>query len=330
MRHLEPIKAFLSNEAVNAQFSFTSTEIDVMALIILKTQPNKPWTDTVTFYTSELISLKHNVSNGIYQSVKDALTGLATKPYKIFDREKRKFFVSAFISSGEYEEYTGKIQISMSKKMHELVVNIKREFTAFNIRSLLLLRKIYSKRLYLLCCQFQNTGIRNVTMDEIRAIFELQNKYPLFADFDRYVLKPAISEINQLTELRINVKPLRQGRAVHSLDITIDNTSYFAYENNQSDSPEMTAIKKKLASYGLAEWLIYNVTHQLTIQQIHKAIYLMQTATKPVNNPGKYLFTTFQNLGVNTKGKISIQTRLDEQAQIAEALEQLRNKKTTC
>lgn len=320
------LRAFLSNEAVNAQFSFTSTEIDVMALIILKTQPNKPWTDTVVFHTHELISLKHSVSNGIYQSVKDALTGLASKPYKIFDREKRKFFVSAFISSGEYEENTGKITITMSKQMHEMVINIKREFTAFNIKSLLMLKKMYSKRLYLLCCQFQNTGFRNVTMEEIRTNFGLQNKYPLFADFDRYVLQPAIKEINELTEFKINIEPMRSGRAVHSLDISIESSTIIYSKSSTSESPEITAIKAKLATYGIAEWLIYNVVNQLTIQQINKAIYLMQTATKPVHNPGKYLFTTFQNLGVNTSGKISNQTRLDEQAEIAAALEELRNK----
>ncbi len=228
------LRTFLSNEAVNAQYAFTSTEIDLMALVILKTQPNKPWTDTITFHTHELITLKHNVSNGIYQAVKDALTGLASKPYKIYDRTNRKFYVSAFISSGEYEENTGKVTVTMSRQMHEMVINIKREFTAFNIKSLLMLKKMYSKRLYLMCCQFESTGFRNITMEEIRKNFELQNKYPLFADFDRYVLQPSIKEINDMTEFNVTITPKRAGRAIHSLDIGIENSTIIYIMYNMS------------------------------------------------------------------------------------------------
>lgn len=309
------LKAYLSNEAVNARFSFTPAEMDLMCLIILKTQPNKPWTDGVTFYTNELIRLKKQSSNGIYSSVREALTGLCTKAYKIFDREKSKFFVGTFISTGEYQENTGKITITMSQHMHSMVINVRKEFTAFNIQSLLYMKRIYSKRLYLFCCQFATTTQqRSVTMDYLRKTFQIEDKYPLYADFDRYVLQPAISEINSSTELKIKVRTVRTGRAVDSLDITIQ-----AAEQEASPvAPEYATLMAKLRSYGVAEWLIHNVVHTLSVQDINKCIYNMQTAKKPVSNPGKYLWKTFENMGVPVGGKmIPQQMRIDDEEQSA-------------
>lgn len=66
-------------------------------------------------------------------------------------------------------------------------------------------------------------------MEEIRKNFELKDKYPLFAEFDRCVLQPAVKEINEMTELRIEISPKKTARAVTSLDIKIESNLSIIY-----------------------------------------------------------------------------------------------------
>lgn len=325
------LRLFMSNEAVNAKYDFTATEIDLMIAVIFKTQPNKPWTDKVEIYMSELRQFKRIESNGIYDTVKEALEGLASKSYKIFDREKKSFFVAPFIRSGYYEGNTGKITIGLSEEIHKLVINIKREFTSFNLASIMNLRSKHAKRLYLLCCQFGATGHRNIQLQELRQNFGLNEKYPLFADFDRFVIQPAMREINDKTEFTLDITPVKIGRSVKSLDIAITPNSHIIYSKYSEGVSEVDgageSLKVKLKRFGLSDWQIYNVFQTLEKQQIHQAIYKMKTANKPVNNTGAYLAKTFAGMGVPMTAKMPVlQYRIHEMAADIEAVEALKRK----
>ena len=52
-------------------------------------------------------------------------------------------------------------------------------------------------------------------------MFSLENKYPLYNDFKRYILDKAIKEINEFTDLIINYEPVKQQKAVTSIKFNI-------------------------------------------------------------------------------------------------------------
>lgn len=325
-----PFSVFISNEAINAQYDFTPTEMDIMALVIYKVQPSKPWTDGITMYVNDIRTMKQGGSKAIYEGVKEALTGLVTKPYRIFDREFRKFFVCGFISSGEYEANTGKITITLTQKIHQLIVNIQREFTAFNVRSILMLKRKHSKRFYLLACQFAGTGVRNIKLDELRRNFGITDRYPTFADLDRYVIQPAIMEINEKTELQISVNPIKTGRAIDSLNIQIAANDHIIYNKSTgriAESEDIKKIKSRLIQYGLSEWQVGNILQTLDVEQINRTLYQFQLIRDKVHNPGPYLRTTFASLGVPLQKKMPfLQYRIDEMAAEIEAVNAARAK----
>jgi plasmid replication initiation protein len=327
-----PFSVFISNEAINAQYDFTPTEMDIMALVIYKTQPSKPWTDSIVMYVNDIRTLKQNGSKAIYEGVKEALTGLVTKPYRIFDREYKNFYVCGFIASGEYEANTGKITITLTRKIHQLIVNIQREFTSFNVRSILMLKRKHAKRLYLLACQFVGTGVRNIHLDELRRNFGIQDRYPTFADLQRYVIQPAIMEINEKTELQIQVNPIKTGRSIDSLNIQIAPNEHIIYSTSSKDPAESEDLKKlrsRLVQLGLSDWQALNILRTLDMEQVNRTLYQFQLIRDKIQKPGPYLAKTFESQGVPMAKKMPLmQYRIDDMADEIAAVEAAKQRKS--
>lgn len=62
---------------------------------------------------------------------------------------------------------------------------------------------------------------KSFAMPELRALFGVEgDKLGRFADFNRWALKPAIAEINQLSRLKLKATPRKTGRTVTSVEIS--------------------------------------------------------------------------------------------------------------
>ncbi|MFV0515710.1 MAG: replication initiation protein [Jhaorihella sp.] len=62
---------------------------------------------------------------------------------------------------------------------------------------------------------------KSFTVPELRALFGVEgDRLGRFADFNRWALKPAIAEINQLSRLKLKATPRKTGRTVTSVEIS--------------------------------------------------------------------------------------------------------------
>ncbi|MCY1375787.1 Initiator Replication protein [compost metagenome] len=62
--------------------------------------------------------------------------------------------------------------------------------------------------------QHKRFGGRDFELTKLRELLELQTKYPSVKDFRKYVLEPAVAEINQHTDIFLFMEPLRKGRSI--------------------------------------------------------------------------------------------------------------------
>lgn len=83
-----------------------------------------------------------------------------------------------------------------------------------------LLRSKYALRLYEIIERRINMNAQSetFTVDELRALLGVpDDKLTRFSDFNKYALKPAIDEINTLTDYTVAIAVRKRGRAVHQL-----------------------------------------------------------------------------------------------------------------
>jgi plasmid replication initiation protein len=100
---------------------------------------------------------------------------------------------------GENHEY---IDVSVESEMKPLLLQLQKNFTAYDLRNVVRLG-VYPIRIYELLKQYENIGKRTLTIEQLKKMFELTHEYPRFSNFYQKIVKPAIQEINDYTDLKV-------------------------------------------------------------------------------------------------------------------------------
>lgn len=122
----------------------------------------------------------------------------------------------------EEEDDDGAFYYTFHDSMLEIIKH-SRSWARLKSDIMYLLRSKYSLRLYELIERRINMNAQSesFTIEQLRALLGVpDNKLSRFADFNKHALKPAIAEINQLTDYAVAVGIRKRGRFVHQLVLT--------------------------------------------------------------------------------------------------------------
>jgi plasmid replication initiation protein len=102
------------------------------------------------------------------------------------------------------------------------VIQQSRAWATIKTHIMYALRSKYSIRLYEMV--ERRIGMykqhEEFTVDEFRAMLGVpKGKLERFAEFNKHCLKPALAEVNQLTDFRVEVMAIKKGRAVEKLQL---------------------------------------------------------------------------------------------------------------
>lgn len=112
------------------------------------------------------------------------------------------------------------IDVVVEDVMRPLLLQLQKNFTAYDLQNVVKLG-VYPIRVYELLKQYQSIGHRTLRVDEMKRMFEVEDKYRLFGDFNRWVIRPAISEIDNYTDLIVtNIENIKEGRRVVAMKFT--------------------------------------------------------------------------------------------------------------
>lgn len=292
---------YISNEAVNASYNFSAAEIDLLIKIIWKVKKNNSEAGQIEncslkFSYSEILP---NATGSDYQELRKAFLGLMQKPIEIYYKEIKAYYISNFLNYALLTPSSGMISIGINARMVTLFLDISQNFTGIEIESLLRLKGKYSKRLYILLMQFKTTGIRFCSVDQIRKLFKLEDKYNKIADIKKRVLDPAINEICFQTECLVGYESNKAGRNIAEICFTIKLKESAAALSG--DSRQREFMKK----CGVSDWMITNAVNTLDPAELHRILYHVSTHQNTIKNKGAYISKMLAGAGVNTKQKIN-------------------------
>lgn len=105
------------------------------------------------------------------------------------------------------------------------VISQSRAWATIKSHIMYALRSKYSIRLYEMV--ERRVGLtkqfEEITLDQFRAYLGVpEGKLNRFADFNKYALKPAVEEVNQLTDFWVTVAAVKRGRAIEKLILRWD------------------------------------------------------------------------------------------------------------
>lgn len=115
---------------------------------------------------------------------------------------------------------SGYIRLSFTMQLAEHICQLRGKFTTYQLEQVRHLSRPNSIRLFELMMQWRDTKLVRVKVDELKEM--LQANYPTYGDLKRYILKPALTEINARTDYEVSWREIRVGRKVDTIEIRFE------------------------------------------------------------------------------------------------------------
>lgn len=178
------------------------------------------WTDTIEIdmkkfyegigYKKNWVDYTDEEKMVIYKRLKkmqEKTFEIKTEDHKELDSKGRRTLEYESYSYFSYIKYhfdTGMLHISMPIQTQSFLMNYKTGFTPVEFKNMVRLESKYAKILYLFFRSYRD-GVDHTdyTLEHLKGLLGLENKYPDWYNFKRYVLLPAIEEINTKTDIMV-------------------------------------------------------------------------------------------------------------------------------
>lgn len=121
--------------------------------------------------------------------------------------EPNATFEFSFVQSAVYRPKMGQVEIRFNHDFIPFIQKLKEHYTEIGIMELRGLNSVYAMRIYQYVAQYQymKDRIREVSLEELRSILGLEDKYPKFGMFNMRVLQPSLKSINESEYTRYHI-----------------------------------------------------------------------------------------------------------------------------
>ena len=225
-----------------------------------------------------------------------------------------KFTQVNLVSSSEYIRGKGTIEIELSEEIRDFLFHINKNFTEFELHEALLLKSKYAKRMYEMLCQYKDTGIFTINIDELKERLSLvdpqtkKEKYPKYGLLRAKVLDIVRQELNEKTTISFDYTGVKTGKRFSHLKFRIrenfkSNVIPHAADREPTSVLQASLYEKLTSRYKLSPWQAKSIIKGVPLDEINKTVYDIQLEmiNNKVRNLGGYTAKVFDkkyNLGL--------------------------------
>ena len=158
------------------------------------------------------------------------------------------YITAGFIDKFSYNDKTDRFTITADAHVHRLLHRyLKDGYTPINLEIWMSLKNSYAQRFYDLLRSWSGSKRTiNYSLDYIRKVMLLENKYKVYADFKKRVLIPAIEELNNTGYFEIEFEEKRLGRTIDSIDFIVKDLDKRVYFNKKEKQKEIELEGKEI------------------------------------------------------------------------------------
>lgn len=158
-----------------------------------------------------------------YQDLKQAIKEIADKSLWINIDEDEETLLR-WIEKPYINRKSGVIKIRLDEDMKPYLLQLKQNFTQYELIYTLHFRSKYTIRFYELLKSIHfrelETYIRRYSIDELRRILGAEI-YTQYRDFKRRVLEPSVKEVNDYSDKTVSSEEIKNGRRVTGIQFTL-------------------------------------------------------------------------------------------------------------
>jgi plasmid replication initiation protein len=208
------------NSLAQARYSLTAREQKVLLYVISMIESQDDELKLYRIRIEDFARLVKLRKDDLYQELREVVSQLKAKPLVIQnhfepgDNKPKTLLTSWFQDVLTEADGSGYIGVSISSRLKPYLLQVKREFFRYQLGYAIELRSAYALRLYQWAKRWQFSGKRLISVAELRTVMgaeELDQKgrvrkelLPRYANFHQSALRPAVKEINEMTDVRLS------------------------------------------------------------------------------------------------------------------------------
>ena len=211
---------FKANALVEASYRLGLYEQRIMLACIAQVRRDEPLTDQQLYtVTAQQIADMAGVSvDRAYQHIKVASERLFDRRVTLHEAPngggKPLVRLTRWVQEVVYMEAQGKVALRFSRAMVPYLSQLTEQFTGYALSDVARMTSAHAVRLYELLAQWRGAGEREVSVGWLRDALQLEDRYPLMADLRRWVIEPAVAQINEHSPLAVVWEQRKTGRKV--------------------------------------------------------------------------------------------------------------------
>ena len=219
------------------RYSLTAQQQKIILFAISKIKPEDDIHTEYTFDINELArACGMNIRDGgyYYDRIKDDLRQLARPEWVRMTIENGKVadrMISWINSDAEILPGDSTVTISFNKHLQPYLFDLKEKYTQYKLQNVLVFRGKYAIRLYEILRSYTTQRAiddskeveADISLQDLRTLLDT-DAYDRWVDFNRFILKPAVKEINERADdIHIEYYPMRaeHARTIEKINFVI-------------------------------------------------------------------------------------------------------------
>lgn len=287
------------NAITSGKYDYSACMMDILFMVLASLEKDKR-KYTIHAIDIELITgRKWN-----YQQLKNSTEIIGSRVFEI--QTEKKFIQMWLFSSVVYNLGEGSFTITINEDALPYFFELKNNFTAIHLKSVLSCSSKYAKRLYGFACQWRSVGTKRFEILELKKMLGLVDKkgieqFERIYDFKKNVLDIAVKQINENTDISFSYELRKRGRTYHWVTFFFENQRFKQLEIDFNESIDVQKYIRKIEVYGLTEEQAKIIASKMTEKQFDEVITEVNTRIRQglkINNTSAYLVGVMQKKGI--------------------------------
>lgn len=154
----------------------------------------------------------------------------------------------------------------------DVIVNFAKGFRKYELKIAMEFESVYSMRFYELLSG-QTTPL-TYTIEQLKSMFQIQNKYKLTADFFRNVIEPAKKELDAKSPYSFDYHVNKEGRKFHSI-------TFFPIIKEEVTEQQLRKYSPKKLSSEVENYLLNNIGYTQSEIEANRDLWFRATMMLP-------------------------------------------------
>jgi len=212
-----------SNALARSEYYMTANENRLLKLSIAKldsTLADADQLQDIPITAKEFKELFSVEPKNTYRDMEQAATRLLKRQLTIPEGKNKTTY--NLLTQVTYKKHEGTVLITINPRLAVHFVGLKERYTQFMIEGMRQFKLFSSARIYELMKSVESQGYYEIGVDEFKIrVLANAKKYPKFYDLKKWVLEPALTEINTLSDIQVTYEPIRESRKIKKIRFKI-------------------------------------------------------------------------------------------------------------